>query len=195
MGFTSRLPTDGLELYRALKYVRPRTSVTAIRTHSPRDSSSCRFTRIRAASVGVRAQATAYPAMASRHVPVEPLALETAKPHPTHLECPTTILLLDTLYRAVSHVSGSNVAEARRVAALSPRELVMEFRLPLVTGYQPTTRTHAGGESAPDAQPWTALIAETHAVLARRRRMNGDAADAAMAGRMRTDNAVQAEPL
>ena len=54
----------------------------------------------------------------------------------THLECPSTILLLDTIYRAVMTITCVNAKEEVRIRSLSPRELVEEFRLELVTGYR-----------------------------------------------------------
>lgn len=50
-------------------------------------------------------------------------------------------------------------------------------RLPAPPRYwTPAAITHARrGESAPDAKPWTALVAETHAAIDRRRRANADA--------------------
>ena len=108
----------------------------------------------------------------------------------THLECPTSTLLLDTLHRAVSHCAGSNITERRRTASLTPEALVQEHRLQLVTGYASNSRMHAGGNNAPDPKPWSALIAETHRVLEGRRRRN-DAEGGVNAQQMHTRTDVQ----
>ena len=101
-----------------------------------------------------------------------------------HLECPTTILLLDTILRAVAEMTCSNAVEARRIDHLSPRDLVAEFRLPLVTGYRHFDQMRISVDSPPDASPFTALIAFAHSSLKRRRRANSSAQDF---GDVRTD--------
>ena len=92
-----------------------------------------------------------------------------------HLECPTTVLLLDTLLRAVAEMTCSSAIEARRIDHLSPRDLVSELRLPLVTGYRHFDQMRITRDSPPGAAPFTALVAFAHSSLIRRRRRNSSA--------------------
>ena len=127
-------------------------------------------------------------ATATKQTPAEPRTLSpTETTSHTHLECPNTMLLLDTVYRAVTQRTASNAREQRRIDSLAPNTLTFEKRLPLVTGHHPESRLHAGGNIAPDARPWTALIAETHAVIEHRRRANADAADGLDWNQIRSD--------
>ena len=67
----------------------------------------------------------------------------------THHECPTSILLLDTVYRAVAEATCSNAVESRRIDHLSPRELTNELRLPLVTGYRHIDHMRMSADNTP----------------------------------------------
>jgi hypothetical protein len=78
----------------------------------------------------------------------------------------------------------SNIVEARRIDHLSPRDLVTEFRLPLITGYRHFDQMRITVDCPPDASPFTALIAFAHASLKRRRRAKSSAREF---GDIRTD--------
>ena len=94
-----------------------------------------------------------------------------------HLECPTTILLLDTIYRVAIQTTGNNIGEINRLKSIAPNELVNELRLPLVTGHRKNDNLTIGADSAPDDQPFLALIAETHNALKHRRQANSNTTD------------------